>query len=60
MLEIVGISGRQQALAGSVAPHDRELGSWRYFYRANDPQLADILRNPEVWNPACFDGDSSL
>ncbi len=60
MLEVIGLSGEKQRLIEDTAPHYRELGSWRYFYRANDPQLAQMLRNPEVWDPTCFDGDSSL
>jgi amino acid adenylation domain-containing protein len=60
MLEAIGLSGDKQRVLESMSPHYRELGSWRYFYRANDPRLAETLKNPEIWDPTCFDGDSSL
>jgi hypothetical protein len=43
-----------------VAPYRRKLPSWVYYYRSNNPQLTDRLRDPEVWAPFLFDGDASL
>jgi hypothetical protein len=60
MLEAMGFSGEKQRVIDSTAPHYRELGAWRYFYKAKDPQLAQRLRDPEVWDACGFDGDASL
>ncbi len=60
MLEAMGFGVEKQRVIDSTAPHYRELGAWRYFYKAEDEQLAEKLRDPEVWDPCCFDGDASL
>jgi len=60
MLEAIGFSFEKQRLIESMSPHYRELASWRYFYKANDPDLAACLKDPQAWDPTCFDGDSSL
>jgi len=60
ILEAVGFCSEKQRIIESLNPHQRELASWRYFYRANNERLAARLRNPELWDPSCFDGDSSL
>jgi len=60
ILEALGFSSEKQQIIESMSPHYRDLASWRYFYRANSPQLAARFKNPEVWDPSCFDGDSSL
>ena len=60
ILEVLGFCGEKQQIIKSMSPHYRDLASWRYFYRANSPQFAARLKNPEVWDPSCFDGDSSL
>jgi hypothetical protein len=45
-----------------IAPHQRELPCWLYFYKSNkkDLQLAEQLRDPAAWDPSSFDGDGSL
>jgi hypothetical protein len=43
-----------------IAPYRRRLPAWIYVYRANDPGLAESLRDPQVWVPSLFDGDASL
>jgi len=60
MLETMGFSAEKQRVIDSTGPHYRELGAWRYFYKAKDKQLAQRLQDPEVWDPCCFDGDASL
>ncbi|MDQ6760922.1 MAG: hypothetical protein M3Z32_13800, partial [Acidobacteriota bacterium] len=55
MLEDVGC-----CLTEVEKPHKRELPSWLYYYKANNPQLAGELTNPACWRPFLFDGDSSL
>jgi hypothetical protein len=60
ILEAVGFSSEKQRIIESTSPHHRELASWRYFYRASNPRLAEGLKDPKVWDPSFFDGDSSL
>jgi hypothetical protein len=36
------------------------MPSWRFYYKACEPQLAEALKAPEVWAPSSFDGDASL
>jgi hypothetical protein len=60
ILEAVGFSSEKLQVIESMSPHHRELASWRYFYKASNQQLADRLKNAEVWDPSFFDGDSSL
>ena len=55
MLEDVGC-----ALEGVSAPHQRDLPSWLYYYKANRPQLVKELSDAACWRPFLFDGDSSL
>src|SRR5450759_1857994 len=59
MLEHVGLSLGSK-IPQDMAPHVRTLPSWLYFYRTTDEPLAQILSNPDVWNPSLFDGDASL
>lgn len=47
-------------LLDTLAPHRRRLPSWIWVYRANDPGLAECLRDRRVWAPSLYDGDASL
>jgi hypothetical protein len=60
MLESIGFCAQKQKIIESLSPYYRELSSWRYFYRTNDPSLAASLKDPRVWDATCFDGDASL
>jgi hypothetical protein len=60
MLECIGFAPDKQRVIEALAPDGRKLSSWRYFYKATNPQLAETLEDPEVWDPSCFDGDASL
>ncbi len=60
MLEAIGFGSDKKRMIDSLAPHCRELGSWRYFYKTNDHDLATSLQDPQVWDTTCFDGDASL
>jgi hypothetical protein len=60
ILEITGISPEQEAAVRQFRPYRRKLDGWRYLYKTNDPQLAELLKNPSVWGPTCYDGDASL
>lgn len=60
MMEAIGFSSDKQEVIDSMNPHDRELSSWRYFYRTNKSSLSASLREAGAWDPTCYDGDSSL
>lgn len=60
MLELIGLAPALQARAEMAAPHHRMLDHWMYFYRANDSALSATLKDPAVWEPSLFDGDSSF
>jgi hypothetical protein len=60
MLESLGYSGELGNVIANLAPLRRKLRGWMYYYKAANQLLVDRLANPQVWNPSCFDGDSSL
>ena len=60
MLEAIGFCGQKQKIIETLSPYYRELSSWRYFYKTNDQSLATSLKDPQVWDATCFDGDASL
>jgi hypothetical protein len=60
MLEAMGFAPEKQRVIDSLLPHQRSLSSWRYFYKTANRELAESLKNPQVWDTSCFDGDASL
>jgi hypothetical protein len=60
MLELIGLAPALERKLQRASPQRRPLPNWVYFYKANDPSLAERLKNPAVWEPSLFDGDSSL
>lgn len=60
MLECIGFRPDKQDLIAKVAPYERKLPSWLYFYRAAGKGLAQRLSNSQLWDPSQFDGDASL
>jgi len=60
MLELIGLTPELEKALQSASPHRRTLPNWIYFYKANNLALGEKLRNPAVWEPSLFDGDSSL
>jgi hypothetical protein len=44
----------------TLAPYRRRMPNWRFVYRANDPELAESLRDRRVWAPSLYDSDASL
>jgi hypothetical protein len=60
MLELVGFTPELEKALKPASPHQRSLSSWLYCYKASNPQLAEKLKDPAVWEPSLFDGDSSL
>jgi len=59
-LECIGFRSDKQNLIATIAPYQRRLPSWLYFYKARDKNLAEKLKDPAVWDPSQFDGDASL
>lgn len=60
MLESFGFRPGKQRVMDGLAPYRRRLGSWPYFYAAQNEALQKGLRDPAVWDPSLFDGDASL
>ena len=60
VLENVGRWLEKGELFDTIAPYRRKLPTWVYFYRANNPALAQSLRERRAWAPSLFDGDASL
>lgn len=60
MFELVGVTPALESRLEAYSPHRRPLGSWLSYYKANRAALAETLKNPDVWEPSLFDGDSSL
>jgi hypothetical protein len=60
MMEVIGDWLNQPKFPKIVAPYQRTLSSWIWYYKAKDAQLQKALREPRVWAPSSFDGDSSL
>ena len=61
MLANVGRWLEKGELIEMVAPYRRNLPtSWAYFYRANNPGLAERLKDRRAWAPSLFDGNASL
>jgi hypothetical protein len=60
MLEHLGCGLPKMRSFDDFAPYRRRLGHWPFYYQAGDPKLLAELKNPAVWDPSSFDGDSSL
>jgi hypothetical protein len=60
MLEFVGPNPEVERWLEDTSPHGRPLSAWLYFYKAGNAALGQTLKNPEIWEPSLFDGDSSL
>lgn len=60
MLENVGRWLEKGEVLETIAPYRRRLPTWSYYYRANNPALAESLRDRRAWAPSLFDGDASL
>jgi hypothetical protein len=59
ILEVTGCWLDRPELPQLLAYH-RSLTSWSYYYKANDKDLCETLKDPRVWAPSSFDGDASL
>jgi hypothetical protein len=60
MLEILGVGPGKARIIARLAPYRRQLSSWLSFYKTNDPELVESLKDPNRWDLSCFDGDISL
>ncbi len=60
ILEVTGGWLDRPGLPRVRPPCHRTLPSWAYYYRANNTDLVETLRDPGVWAPSSFDGDASL
>lgn len=60
MLELIGLPPLLEREVERITPHRRQLPSWMYFYKVNNPSLEARLRCAAIWEPSLFDGDCSL
>jgi hypothetical protein len=60
MLESIGFRADKRNVISKIAPYERKLPSWLYFYKTTDKSLAERLSDPNAWDPSQFDGDASL
>jgi hypothetical protein len=60
VLEVTGCWLDRPEWPRIFAPLRRTLSSWTYYYKANDQNLSEALKDPEVWAPSSFDGDASI
>jgi hypothetical protein len=60
MLEHTGRWLEKGEFIETAAPYRRKLATWTYFYRANNPELREILNDRQVWAPSLFDSDATL
>ncbi len=60
MLEVNGEPTQLRSILRKFRPFELINESWPYLYRANDADLQETLRTPDVWYAGPYDGDSSL
>jgi hypothetical protein len=60
VMEVDGCWLNRPGLPRISAPYRRAMPSWRFYYRARYPELAEALKVPDVWAPSSFDGDASI
>ncbi len=49
-----------KSLGGWIPPYRRRLPSWTFYYRTNDSELHESLKDPAAWVATSFDADASL
>lgn len=59
VLEVIGFGTPRKQQIEKLAPYQRQLPSWMFWYKAADrlPELARTLENSELWDPCTYDGD---
>ena len=59
MLESVGFGNVRRKQIDALAPYQRQLPAWMFWYKASEKnlELAKALLNPDVWDPCTYDGD---
>ena len=60
VLENLGRGVPKMRVVDECAPYRRDLGNWKFFYRAADPALDAGLREADFWDPSAYDGDASF
>lgn len=59
VLEVIGFGVLRKQQIEVLAPYQRQLPSWMFWYKAAErlPELAKSLQSPELWDPCTYDGD---
>jgi hypothetical protein len=60
VLEHVGCDIEKTRIFDRSAPYRRKLSSWSFFYLTKNEELAELLAQPEAWEPSSYDADASL
>ncbi len=60
MFESIGFRADKRNVITNIAPYERKMPCWLYFYKTRDKSLAESLSDSNVWDPSPFDGDASL
>lgn len=59
LLENPGLGFNESGI-NQLAPYRVRTGSWCYFYKPANRELAQALSNPAAWAPSLYDGDASI
>ncbi len=59
VLEAVGFPAHIRARLVAGAPHERELPSWPFWYKAS-PAWSEALSDARVWYATSYDGDATF
>jgi hypothetical protein len=60
ILENLGRGVPKMHAVDEGAPYRKDLGNWKFFYRAADSALHADLSTPRPWDPSAYDGDNSF
>jgi hypothetical protein len=60
VLEHVGCDLTKTRIFDQSTPYRRRLPSWSFFYFTKNAELAELLSEPEAWEPSSYDADASL
>jgi hypothetical protein len=60
MLETIGFREPTRQQLDNLAPYERTLSGWLFYYKPRHKALRDALSDPEAWDPSLFDGDACL
>jgi hypothetical protein len=60
VFEVLGFPGVVRQICRLWKPYSRKYPACPFFYKADDPELRDVLAREEAWYAGPFDGDTTL